>query len=175
VNPNGLAATAWFDWGTDPALSTFTSSPPQSLGNGTTPVPVMFDVTGLAPNTTYYVRVNGNNSAGTAMGGIVSFTTPFDPNVVPPLVTTENATNTPVGFILNGTVNPNSSATTVWFEWAPFSAPSNFTATPEQAVGAGNTVLPFSYQMPKGIEGYYRAVARNAGGITYGALRTFTF
>jgi hypothetical protein len=175
VNPNGLTASAWFDWGTDPALSTFTSSPTQSLGGGTTPVPVMFDVTGLTPNTTYYVRLNGSNSAGAAMGAIVGFTTPFDPNVTPPAVTTENAMNSPVGFVLNGTVDPMGSATTVWFEWAPFSSPSSFTATPEQAVGSGTTILPFSQQMPKGIEGWYRAVARNAGGTVYGALLKFTF
>ncbi len=36
VNPNGQATTAWFEWGTSPALATFSVTSNQSVGSGTT-------------------------------------------------------------------------------------------------------------------------------------------
>ncbi len=71
VNPNGLATNAWFEWGTDPALTTLTTTTVQSVGSGTARVPVSQPITGLADNSTYYIRVAAQNSKGTSRGSII--------------------------------------------------------------------------------------------------------
>ncbi len=40
--------------------------------------------TGISPSTTYYVRAYATNSAGTALGEEVRFTTAADPSIVAP-------------------------------------------------------------------------------------------
>jgi uncharacterized protein YkwD len=74
VSPNGLPTTAWFEWGTNPALSSYASTPVQSLGSGTTSQLVGAALSGLSTGTTYYCRVAAINSSGTSKGTIVSFT-----------------------------------------------------------------------------------------------------
>ena len=86
VNPNGLATNAWFEWGTDSTLTTFTSTPPQSIGSGLSFVPVSLQITGLAENTKYYFRLFGSNSKGESESSITSFTT-SSPGAVPAVTT----------------------------------------------------------------------------------------
>lgn len=75
ANPQGLATTAWFQWGTDPALSGATSTTAVSVGSGTSNVAISTALTGLVANTTYYFRAMLNNSSGTLPGGVLSFVT----------------------------------------------------------------------------------------------------
>jgi len=75
VNPNGFATTAYFEWGTSSALSTFNTTSSQSIGFGTDAVSVTANLAGLSAGTTYYYRAVGQNSAGTQRGSILSFTT----------------------------------------------------------------------------------------------------
>jgi hypothetical protein len=72
---------------------------------------------GLQPSTTYYVRAYAKNSAGTAYGNVISFSTLPGPlcNEVP-IVETMAATNvSATGATLNGTVNANGPQTPVTF------------------------------------------------------------
>lgn len=80
VNPNGLETTAWFEWGTDPGLATFESTPRRALGSGTGPRAVAEAISGLAPATTYYCRVTASSAAGAAAGSIVGFSTTSPPS-----------------------------------------------------------------------------------------------
>jgi len=75
VIPNGLATTAWFEWGRDSSLSTYTATPPQSAGSGTTSQPASVPITGLLPGTHYYFRVAASNGAGMQKGSIIEFIT----------------------------------------------------------------------------------------------------
>ena len=75
VNPNGLATTAWFEWSADPALTTFSTTPSQSVGSGSTPQAFSSALAALASGTTYYFRVAASNSAGSTRGSVVGFTT----------------------------------------------------------------------------------------------------
>jgi len=70
-------------WATShhPTTSNFATS------NGTVPGVFTSSLTGLNPNTTYYVRAYATNTAGTAYGGEVSFTTTAEvaPGAIPTL------------------------------------------------------------------------------------------
>jgi lysophospholipase L1-like esterase len=75
VNPNGLATTAWFEWGTDPTLATFGATPNQSTVSRNGNKAISATLSGLTSGTTYYFRVAASNSAGTLKGSIASFST----------------------------------------------------------------------------------------------------
>ncbi len=88
VNPEGLATTAYFQYGLDQRYSQVGASgpnytaqtPAQSVGSdftthGVGPV----TVTGLVPNALYHVRLVATNSAGTTFGQDVTFTTAMAP------------------------------------------------------------------------------------------------
>src|SRR3990170_1972245 len=68
VTANGLPTTAWFEWGTDSALSGAGTTATQFVGSGTTSQPVNAALTGLSTGTTYYYRVAAGNGSGTTQG-----------------------------------------------------------------------------------------------------------
>lgn len=73
VTDNGGAAVSarGVCWSTSPNPTISNSKTTNGNGNGT----FTSDITGLMPNTTYYVRAYATNSAGTAYGDQVEFTT----------------------------------------------------------------------------------------------------
>ena len=73
VNPDGASSTYWFEHGPSAALGSSTTS--KTAGTGTANVNVNAPLTGLLANTPYYFRVAAQNSAGTAYGLILNFTT----------------------------------------------------------------------------------------------------
>ena len=75
-NPQGLETLAWFEWGTDPTLSTFTRAGDQSAGSGTATVLLFTYVEVPTSGVTYYIRAAASNAAGTTRGGILSITFP---------------------------------------------------------------------------------------------------
>jgi outer membrane protein assembly factor BamB len=70
--------TAWFDWGTDPQLNSYASTPGVNVGPGAAQ-PVSARLSGLSPGTTYYYRLVAKRDS--TVGGrsdqavIQSFTT----------------------------------------------------------------------------------------------------
>ena len=85
VNPEGAATSVSFIYGTDPTLTTgTTTTTAQPIGNGTSAVGDNVALTGLQPNTTYYEEVVATNSVGTTNGRILSFTTAAAPQPPPP-------------------------------------------------------------------------------------------
>jgi photosystem II stability/assembly factor-like uncharacterized protein len=85
-NPNGSSSNIYFEWGTNAALTPSTTTTSEGIGSGTDAVLVTARLTGLTPNTTYFVRAAGQNPLGTQKGGVLSFTTtagagdPYEPN-----------------------------------------------------------------------------------------------
>ncbi len=173
VNPNGSATTAFFQYGPTTSYSSRTAI--QSLGAGATAQPVSAAVTALPCATLYHFRAVANNAGGTTSGSDQIFTTAACTGT-PPTVTTNPATDVgPSGATLNGTVNPNGSATTAFFQYGPTTSYGSQTAT--QSFGAGTTAQPMS----AAITGlacatlyHFRAVANNAGGMRSGSDQTFT-
>jgi hypothetical protein len=95
---------------------------------------------------------------------------------VPPAVLTEKAE--PISTVssrLNGLVNPNGSATDVWFEWGTTTAYGSET-TP-QSLSTGSSTVPVSDDLSGLAENstyYYRVVGKNANGTMYGPPQAFT-
>ncbi|MFZ5441130.1 MAG: beta strand repeat-containing protein [Myxococcota bacterium] len=187
TNPNGAAATAWFRYATtNPGTcsDTFGTRAPSTggvaLGSGTTDVAHTQAISGLASGTTYYYCAIASNSAGTAYGAVLSFTTPGAP-----VTTTTAATAiTASSVTLNGTVNAAGNSTTAYFRYSTTSPGTCNTtfgtrapATGGTAVPAGFTVTPFSENV-SGLAAattyYYCAIATNASGTTFGAVLSFT-
>jgi hypothetical protein len=97
----------------------------------------------------------------------------------PPNVSTNPATNvTCNSATLQGTVNPNSSNTTAYFEYGITSTPPSytFTTTPQDVGSGGNDVI-FTANLNGLVLATtynFRLVAINSDGITYGGNQIFT-
>jgi NHL repeat-containing protein len=81
INPRNSETGYVFQYGATPALGS--STPPTQIGGGTTPITVSQLVSGLAPNTTYYLRVVATNVTGTTTSPLETFRTRATPLVLP--------------------------------------------------------------------------------------------
>jgi hypothetical protein len=175
VNPNGLAATAWFEYGQDSSLSNPTRTDNQAVGFGHAPLSINATLIGLNAGTTYYYRVAASSSAGTAKGAIASLTSLS----IPPTVITTTSGPDADNAVISGSANPNGFATTAWFEYAqdPDSSLSNPTRTDNQAIGSGKAPVSISATLtPLAIitKYWWRAAASNTAGTSKGEIKTFT-
>jgi hypothetical protein len=175
ANPNGLATTVWFEWGTDSTLSAPYPTSAQSLGSGTSTQVFNVNLTGLNPSTTYYFRAVAANGEGTSKSWILSFTTLA---AVGPAVSTNPATSVTSGeATLNGGLNPNGALSNGWFEYGTSSTLSTYTLTPSQSIGSDNLNHTFSWSangLAPGTTYYYMAVGSNGAGTGNGNILTFT-
>ena len=75
VNPNGADTQITFNYSADSSLLGCGSTAQQQIGAGAHTVPVNASLSGLTPDTTYYFQTAASNSAGSAQGQVMSFTT----------------------------------------------------------------------------------------------------
>jgi PKD repeat protein len=75
VNPEGLATTYYFEYGTSSSYEHRTPSKGEEIGSGTVGVQVSAAIHGLTGNGTYHFRVVAKNAAGTVYGEDETFTT----------------------------------------------------------------------------------------------------
>ncbi len=73
VNPNGLATTVWFQYGT--VSGSYGSTSATKSISGTSGTPVSIALSGLSANKTYYYRIVAQNSKRTTYGSQLSFVT----------------------------------------------------------------------------------------------------
>jgi uncharacterized protein (TIGR02145 family) len=152
-----------------------TSANPVATGSHTTdgtPAGIFTSsITGLTPGVTYYVRAYATNSAGTAYGNVISFTT-----LQPPSATTTAATSvTNTTATLNGSVNANNSSTLVYFEYGATTSYGSTINASQYSVD-GNTPTSVSIdiiELTSGITYHFRVVGTSPGGTTYGDDMTF--
>ncbi|MBU1010826.1 MAG: T9SS type A sorting domain-containing protein [Bacteroidetes bacterium] len=172
VNAGCSSTTVTFEWGPTIAYGNTIAATQSPIGGGTD-VAVSADLIGLGINSTYNYRVVATNGQGTTYGLNQVFTT----GAAPPTVTTNAASNLGVATArLNSTVNANNQNATTSFEWGPTAAYGNVIAgVPLTVTGNVNTAV---YGDLSGLMWnttyYYRAVAVNTAGTTYGLQQTFT-
>jgi phosphodiesterase/alkaline phosphatase D-like protein len=167
VNPNGGATGAFFQYGT--SLNYGKATQAQAVGSGTAAVPVLANISGLSPGIVYHFRLTATNALGIAYGNDMTFNT-----LTTPIATTGAATDLePTSAMLNGSVNPDGSATTTMFEYGLTTA-----------YGSETTPMPLATESPQyvgapisalvsGTIYHFRLDAINASGTTYGNDVTF--
>ena len=177
ANPNNLNTTTWFEYGTTQSLGSQTSA--QSLSASGNSSSISAYLSGLQQNATYYFRAVAQNSSGTSYGSILNFTTNASQQQYSgqaPIVYTNSATNVVQNnATLNGSVNSNSSNTTVWFEYG--NSYSLGSTTGYQTVGSGNysnNINAYLFGLSPNTVYYFRAVAQNSNGTSYGNILSFT-
>ena len=128
---------------------------------------------GLSGNNTYYIRAYATNSAGTAYGNELTFTTPG----YLASVTTSNVTNiTHNSATCGGTVDDYVLAWPITARGVCWSTSSNPTISDNHTTdGSGNGTFTSSITGLNPNTTYHvRAYATNATGTAYGADKTFT-
>ena len=176
VNPNGLATTIHFEWGTDASYGNGTTA--QSVGSGTSSTSVNFGLTGLSPSTLYHFRLVASNSAGPINGPDQVFTTTSGSSgggSLPTASTTPASSVTSSAATLNGIANPNALATTTTFQWGTTSTYGSNTVP--QSIGSGTTGSNVTFDLtglsPNTLY-HYQLVASNSAGVTIGGDVAFT-
>jgi beta-mannanase len=116
VNPEGLATTYQFGYGTSANYNEFSPASPASAGSGTSNEAESATITGLTPSTTYHFAIEAINSDGTTESSDDTFTTAASGGL------TEAPTTAPNGPSLSG-------GTTTSISW---NIPSADTATADK-------------------------------------------
>jgi len=146
VNPNGSNVTdCHFEFGTTQQYGN-SASCAQTVGGGTTDVPVSSDLTGLLPGTVYDFRLVATNGVDTSDSLNQTFTTPADAPTVTAGQATSSTTSSGTGATLNGSINPGGASTTYHFNYGP-TANDYTSSTPDVTIPAGTTDVPVSAQL----------------------------
>ena len=149
-----------------------TSDSHASSGSGTGSFTV--DMTGLTANTIYYVRAYAKNSAGTAYGSEVSFTTLQ--NVTVPTVTTSDVTNITQTSATGGgnvTSTGNADVTERGICWSTSHNPTTSGNHASSGTGTGSFTVNMT-GLAAGTTYYVRAYAKNSAGTAYGSEVSFS-
>jgi streptogramin lyase len=75
VNPQGVATSYQFQWGTTTSFGSVVPASPKSIGSGSTGAKVSESLTGLKAGTTYYYRVVASTAGGNVNGETRHFST----------------------------------------------------------------------------------------------------
>jgi iron transport multicopper oxidase len=174
VNPNGgLVSDCHFNYGKTVAYGT--SVPCTTLpGSGSSPVEVSAPLNTLDPGTTYYFQIVATNPTGTTEGTAAQLTTK---PAAPTLETGAASAVEQTSAILNATVNPNgANVSDCRFEYGTTSAYGS-SAPCSSPPGSGSHSVNASAQIEALVPGttyYFRIVATNAEGTSYGNAQTLT-
>ena len=103
---------------------------------------------------------------------------PPPPTVAAPTASTGGATGIGTSSAtVSGTVNPNGSATTYWFQYGTTTSYGWAAPSPAASVGSGTSSQSVSTALSglrRKTRYHYRLVASSSGGTSVGADRTFT-
>jgi phosphodiesterase/alkaline phosphatase D-like protein len=169
VDPSGRATTWYFEYGTTTGYGNKTAT--KDAGSGTGAANVSASISGLTAGRTYHYRLTATSDAGTSHGNDQTFVASAQPNVTTRSVSSirDNSAT------LNSTVNPNGSATTVYFEFG--TTTSYGSKSSSKSIGSGRS----AQNVAIGIGGlaanttyHVRVVAENANGSNRGSDVTFT-
>jgi len=155
--------------GFDPDTITFNKTAQTGYYKGT----FSAALTGLTPNTVYYVKAYVVNSVGTAYGDEMSFRTP----TLPTLTTAYAYATGPTKAVSGGTISDNggadiSSRGVLWSKVPNFN-PDTVTARTYNGTGTGTFVSNLS-ELKGNTDYYIQAYATNVAGIAYGNILKFT-
>jgi phosphodiesterase/alkaline phosphatase D-like protein len=175
INPDGATVEKCeFEYGTTMSYGTKVKCAVLP-GSGERLVPVYASVSSLSEKTKYYYRVVAKNSFGEFFSGPESFTTfPFKPKAV----TQGTASVTESSATPSAAVNPDDSeVTSCEFEYGTSQAFGSHAACTSLPPGEGENAEPVSASLT-GLSAstnyYYRIVATNVWGSSFGQSKRFT-
>lgn len=171
----------YFEWGTSYSLGNTTSY--NNYGSGSTGF--TSSLFNLNPNTTYYYRAVAQSPYGTVYGNTLSFTTTGQtynynynyntqvgsaPTVSTLLATEQTGTTAKLNGLVSESNNQSSNA---YFEWGTTTSLGNKTTT----INVGNLPVvkhsDYITGLASGQTYYYRVVAVNSYGTSYGGVSSF--
>lgn len=168
TNDGDASVTAWFEYGLTIAYG---DTSPTISGLGTSDT-FYYNLGNLLPSTTYHYRAVGENTAGIGYGDDVEFTT-ATPSA--PTLNTDDASE--VGSnqaTLWGTLTSDGGVSCeVRFQWGATDAYGTDTGW-QTGFTSGMSFSQFISGLTIGETYHFRAQAKNAGGTTDGADKTFT-
>lgn len=177
VTPNKAVTNYWFEYGKTANFGQTSSI--KTTGDVNSKEQVTLALSNLDPGTNYYFRVNAQNQWGTVNGMTMSFKTLGPVDTAKPTAETENVNNLKnTSVTLRGTVNPNGVETTYWFEYSTDSLLGSvlLKSTPRVSAGASKSDIRVDANVANLISNtnyFYRVVAQNSLGITYGDRSIF--
>jgi sugar lactone lactonase YvrE len=173
LNPQAFATTYYFEFGPTEAYGSRAPITPESIGSGLSNITVEQTITGLSEGTRYHYRVVAESTAGMSVG-IDRATNALQL----PVATTEAASAIEsTQATLNGTVNPEGSKTTYYFEYGTTEAYGTKIPLTSALVGSGTKNVAVSQTptgLSKGTEYHFRVVAESEAGTVPGGDKTFT-
>jgi hypothetical protein len=170
TSDGGAAVTArGVCWGTTSKPTITDSKTTDGTGTGA----FTSSLTGLTPNTLYYVRAYATNSEGTAYGNEVSFTT--SQIVGATLTTTDVSAITSTTAVSGGNITNNGGGdiTARGVCWSTSANPTTADSKTTDCTGSGTFTSNLTGLLP-GTTYHVRAYATNASGTAYGNDVTFT-
>ena len=175
VNPNGSGSNSWFEYGTN----SYNLSGNVSAGYISSPNQISRSIYNLQPNTTYYFRACASNNWGTNCGSTLSFTTQNNNNGGQqgnsPNAFTDNATNVGVNSAtLNAHIDNNGSYSNSWFQYGTSQYSLNLSTNTANQGWYGSSVSQSVAGLQSNTTYYFRVVAQNTFGSSYGSILSFT-
>jgi uncharacterized protein (TIGR02145 family) len=155
-------------WSTNQNPTTSNSKTNDGSGTG----PYTSSLTGLVPNTTYYVRAYATNSVGTAYGTQKSFKT----GMTLPTISTTNVTSITAVAASSGGVISSDGGSAITGRGVCWSTNINPTLSDNQTFdGTGTgTFISSITGLSRNTSYYVRAFATNSEGTAYGPNQSFT-
>ena len=143
-----------------------------------TPIPLLYGQSGNEIITTTGLNI-GDVSAGWATQGHITFRAQVgggqQQGQMPTNITNSATSINQNNATLNASINPNNSNTNTWFEYG---TTQNFgSIIGSQTIGSGNTSINISTYLSNLLSNttyYYRVVASNSYGTSYGNISSFT-
>lgn len=168
----GMVSQHGFCWG-DQTEPTLENGQKIELGSRNRPGPFSGTITGLAFNTTYYLRAYASDQLGTVYGEGISFKT-LSP-ALPTLSTTEVSAITDSSAVSGGTITDNGGDSVLLrgICWSTVETPTIQDDTTADGGGSGSYSSNMT-QLICGTTYYVRAYATGSAGTAYGQQKTFS-
>jgi hypothetical protein len=163
VNPEGLATTYQFGYGTSANYNEFSPASPASAGSGTSNEAESATITGLTPSTTYHFAIEAINSDGTTESSDDTFTTAASGGLTEAPTTAPNAPSLSGGTTTSISWNIPSADTATADQWSYFELLVLGTEGAVQHNVDVSTNSATMYLSPAG-ERYFKVRACNADG-----------
>ncbi len=182
IDPEGAgAASCQFVWGESEALGSKTDCP--TVPSGEANVPVSATLTGLAPDTRYFYRLQAGNANGTNTGEEALSECEGKPSVDACFTTSGPGIHgvwssevSSTSATLNAKVDPHGNATEVFFEYGPTAGYGARAPVPPATIGSGAEAQAEAHvqALTAGTLYHYRAVVVNELGEFPSPDHTFT-